>query len=506
MTMASRNVSTGIWILSAGHGLLVADRASAATGTEAGQGVKLVIIAGTVVGALLLGLLLYWFSQRSSRVKFKSAKEKPPTRPPPGLGQEAITPLLFQELSQLAVPVTQRERIAQTVSDIVTKTVQQQTTLVKRELDERYGQIIEEKRRSEVALQRRYDDVLGEKKQTMAVLESIAEGLVVVNNKGEVVMMNPAAEKLLAVDQKERIGKPLMEQLSESQLISLVSGASKEDREITLSAKQDSTKRVLRASNAVITDEDGNAMGMVAVLSDVTRQREVDQVKTDFVSTVSHELRTPIVAMEHALAIVADQLAGPLSEEQQKFVGIVRRNLERLTALINDLLDLSKLEARKMELRLESVEIGSILQSVCGSLEAWAGTKAITITKRLAEGLPKVTVDPARIAQVLTNLIGNAVKFTPKQGRITVEAKLAADRRAIEVSVADTGIGIAKEDLPKLFGKFQQVGQRAASDISGTGLGLALSKDIIELHRGRIWAEGELKKGARFVFTVPLTA
>ena len=208
--------------------------------------------------------------------------------------------------------------------------------------------------------------------------------------------------------------------------------------------------------------------------------------------------------MQHALSILSDEVAGPLAEEQQKFVGLTQRNLQRLNTLINDLLDLSKLEAKKMELRLEPVELGPLIHSVCDSVDAWAQSKAISVSWRLPGSLPKVTCDPGRITQVLTNLLGNAIKFTPKQGRVVVEAKVVDGGQALEVSVTDTGVGIAKDDLPKLFNKFQQVGERSAMDISGTGLGLAISKEIVELHRGRIWAESDSAKGAKFAFTLPL--
>lgn len=492
------------WCLVA-QGLCGADTAAAATSAvDSEAAARTLVIALTVIGALLIGMVLYWFSQRSSQSKFKDSGSDASARAAEiGVDPKALMPTIMAQLNQLAAPADQREHVARTVSDIVSKTLETQVNTVKRDLNERYGQIIEEKRRTEAVLQKKYQDVLREKKQTVSVLESIAEGLVVINNKGEVVMMNPAAERLLAVGQKERLGKPLLENLRDEQLVSLVRG-SNEDQEIILNAKQDSTKRVLRASNAMINDEEGKTVGMVAVLSDVTKQRELEQLKSEFVSKVSHELRTPLVAMQHALSIITDQVAGPLTEEQQKFAALIHRNLQRLNALINDLLDLSKLEARKMELRIESGSIGPAVLAVCDSLDAWAKTKSLTLTKRLPDDLPAVPFDQSRITQVLTNLVGNAIKFTPKQGRITVEAKLQPDAQAIEVSVTDTGVGIAKDDLPKLFSKFQQVGERSSTDMGGTGLGLAIAKEIVELHHGRIWAESDAARGARFAFTLPL--
>ncbi|MBI4597926.1 MAG: PAS domain-containing protein [Candidatus Omnitrophica bacterium] len=466
------------------------------------------IVAGVAAIALVIGVLLYRYSQRSSREQFEGEGERsgggaassatlPPTQ---------LAPVILEQLKQLPGSSQQRQRVARTVTDIVQRAMDDHVGTVKRDLTHHYGRQLEETKRTASALQRKYQETLQEKKQTSAVLESIAEGLVVINNKGDVVMMNSAAERLLSVRQKDRIGRPLQEGLGDEQLLSLVQGNRNDGaQEIVLDAKQESTKRVLRASHAMITDENGKTVGMLAMLSDVTKQREIEQLKSDFVSTVSHELRTPLVAMRHALSILTDQVAGPLNGEQQNFAGIIQRNLDRLNTLINDLLDLSKLEARKMALRPETASISAIVAQVAESLEPWAGTKAISLVRRVPEGLPNVVCDPNRMTQVLTNLVGNAIKFTPNQGRVTIEVKLIPEERMLEVSVADTGIGITPEDLPKLFSKFQQVGgERAGSDMSGTGLGLVIAKEIVELHQGRIWAESDGKQGSRFLFAIPL--
>lgn len=463
---------------------------------------RTLIIGGTVGVALIIGLILYQFSLRSSRVQFKSgqAGSSDEGDQPAGVPQN-VSPAILREISRLAGPSHRQQQVARAVSEIVMQTVEQQVNVAKQEFTQRASQLAQEHRRETAVLERKYHQTLTEKKQTSAVLESIAEGLVVVNSKGNVVMMNPAAEKLLGVKPGERIGKSISVGLREEQLVSMVQSTETGEREIVLSAKQDSTKKVLRASNAVVSDENGNTVGMVAVLSDVTKQRELDEMKSDFVSKVSHELRTPIVAMRHSLSILIDQIAGPLSEEQQKFLDISQRNLDRLSHLINDLLDLSKLEAKKMELRLSEAPIAPVIRSVVDTMGPWAQSKGITLAVHLPDGLPDTVMDAGRLTQVITNLIGNAIKFTPSQGKVTVEAKPSGGA-FVEVSISDTGVGIAPEDIPKLFNKFQQVGERSSSDISGTGLGLAISKEIIDLHRGRIWAESQ-SQGARFVFTVP---
>ncbi len=459
-----------------------------------------IIIVATVLLAPLIGWVLYHFSRRTSQTQFQpgaaSSAARTTTDP------NTFTPLITAQLKQLPGTQQQREQVARSVSDLMSRSLDQRVHTVKQEMKEQYEHVIEEKRRSETILQQKFQEVLTEKKQTTSVLESIAEGLVVINNKGEVVMMNPAAERLLAVKSQDRIGRPLMEQQSDEQLIALVQ-RDNENREIVLNAKQDSTKRVLRASNAVINDEDGKTVGMVSVLSDVTKQRELDQLKADFLAKVSHELRNPLVAMRHALLILSDRVAGPITEEQLKFVTLVQNNLEQLNQLINDLLDLGKLEAQKEDLKLERAALGPVIDGVCESFEAWAKSKSITLGKRVSE-LPLLPFDQRRVRQVLVNLIGNAIKFTPNQGRVIVEARTVPASGAIEVSVSDNGVAISTADLPKLFNKFQQVGERAATDMGGTGLGLAIAKEIVELHHGRIWAESDGQQGARFAFLLPL--
>jgi len=502
----TQTVLRGLALIWTGE-LLMAPWAFAAPETLAETGAKNVIVALTVVIALLIGILLYQYAQRTAKTQFKREGATGATRRTPLVNDPKILmPAILEQLQQLPGSAQQRSRVARTVSDIVTQTLEEHVSVVKRELSEQYEQTIEEKRRTEALLQRKYQETLTEQKQTVAILESVAEGLVVVNNKGEVVMMNPAAERLLAVKQEDRIGKPLLETLGDEQLVSLVQDAKDGNREIIIRAKQEQIKRVLRASNAMITDEDGSTIGMVAVLSDVTRQRELEELKSEFVSKVSHDLRTPIVAMRHALSILIDQVTGPLSDEQQKFLEIVQRNLEQLTTLIDDLLDLSKLEAKKITLNLKPSSLTEVVNMVCQSLEAWAQSKSITLSKRLPERLPNVMCDPDQIRRVLTNLIGNAIKFTPKQGRVTIDVKHDVAQHTITLSVADTGVGILAEDIPKLFQKFQQVGERTHTDIAGTGLGLAIAKEIVELHHGRIWAESDGKQGASFTFSLPVAA
>jgi len=469
----------------------------AATPDEGIGSGNLMIFGATAVVAVVIGLILYRMARSERELKGERIERKSSYRGP-------LTSVIAEQIDSLPGSIKDREGVAGTILNMVNKEIEKKTEAVKEELGQRYGKMIEHEKLERVAIQKKYNQTISEKKQTESVLRSVAEGLVVVNDKGDVVLMNPAAEKLLDVKKEEKIGKPVLEDVKDEQLISLVKGTSVGEKEIVVSSKKVDTKKILRSSTAVIEDENGKTVGMVAVLSDITKQRELDGIKSDFVSNVSHELRTPIVAIQKSLSVILEGTAGPLTTPQEKFLSTAKRNLERLNRLINDLLDLSKLEAKKMTVKLEPSSIEKIIDETCETLDTWAKTKAITIEKIIQQGIPQVPIDSLRIMQVLTNIIGNAIKFTPNNGRVIVEAKFRENSSEIEVNITDTGVGIAKEELPKVFDKFQQVGERSWTDIGGTGLGLSIAKEIIELHKGKIWVESEKGQGAKFTFTLPM--
>ena len=217
-------------------------------------------------------------------------------------------------------------------------------------------------------------------------------------------------------------------------------------------------------------------------------------MKSDFVSLVSHELRTPLVAIKGAADNLLDGLAGELNATQRDCLVLSKRNIDRLNRLISDLLDISRIEAGKVQLNKQPVDAASIVRDVVGLFQASAKEKNITLELLLPEGLPLVTIDADKINQVLTNLVGNALKFTPAQGKITIKAFRVEN--FLQVEVGDTGIGIPQQDLERVFDKFYQVDRnKSFTSIKGTGLGLPISKGIVERHGGKIWAESERRTG-----------
>ena len=461
----------------------------------------------TVIVSIAIALWLFNLTKLSTRAitVADDKRKKQEYSASSVLSDESMRHAIFEEVNEIVDSQPPRQETIKKISDVFSRELEKRINLNTQELNKKYETIIKMGKESEEIALKKYKRVVSDKEQTEAVIRSIAEGLVVVDAQGKVIMMNPAAEKLLGVSKKDKVGKALLENLKEEQLVSLVKGTEdKEEREIELVSQRDETKKVLRSSSAVIENENGQTIGMVSVLSDITKQKELDQLKDGFVANVSHELRTPLVAMDKSLSLILNKSAGEISPTQEQFLSIAQRNLKRLSLLINDLLDLSKLEAGKMELKHQPSSIEKIIEESVEGLNTWATTKSIEIMKKIQEGLPQVNVDPNRIIQVLNNLIGNAIKFTPNNGNITVEANFQKEKEEIEISVRDTGTGIPKENLPKIFNKFFQVSERLPSDVSGTGIGLSIAKEIVELHGGRIWVESKEGQGAKFIFALPL--
>jgi len=411
---------------------------------------------------------------------------------------------IYQELKILSGSVKNQKKTAMAISNLLEVKMEEKVTIVKKELTEKFGKLIDEKSQAAAEVQKKFQKTLGEKKKTEAIVRSVASGVVVVNNNGEVMLMNPAAEKLLNTTKEEKIGKPLTEGAKKEQLFSMAKSTSLSgETDIEIDGQED-TKKILRSSSAVIEDENGQTVGMVMVLNDVTKQKELEEIKTEFISNVTHELRNPIGAIKQSISVILEETAGPLTEPQKKFLSNAKRNLERLGCLIDDILDLAKLEAKNMEINPQPMTIETPIDEVCETLDTWTKNKEISLIKNIQSNLPHVYFDPDRMTQVLMNIVSNAIKFTPKGGSITISAKLSEKKDQVEIDIADTGVGIPKNDLPKIFGRFQQASNKSSGDKSGTGLGLTIAQEIIHLHKGKITVDSEENKGTTFTFTLPL--
>src|SRR5262245_47103037 len=234
------------------------------------------------------------------------------------------------------------------------------------------------------------------------------------------------------------------------------------------------------------------------------RLKELDCLKSDFVSNVSHELRTPLTAIKGAVDLLLREVPGPLNENQTHHLSRVRSNTQHLAGLINDLFDLSKIEEGKIELDAGRVSLGGLLHEVMETVKPMAAEKSVLLEVDVPEPLVLVWADRDKVTQVLMNLIGNAIKFTPSDGKIGVST--ANDRRGwVRVSIRDGGPGVPASEQEEIFEKFYQVTQDGGPKPKGTGLGLAISKSLVELHGGTIWVESQEGRGSTFSFTLPVS-
>lgn len=227
------------------------------------------------------------------------------------------------------------------------------------------------------------------------------------------------------------------------------------------------------------------------------------EMQKEFTSTVSHELRTPLASIKTAIDLVVKKTLGEINADQEEVLGRAKKNVDRLKRLIDDILDLTKMEAGKLSMNFAMGDVNRLIQEVADSQKDVAQSRGLVIKTEFDQQIPQVPIDQDRIVQVLNNLVGNALKFT-KEGGITVKTQNKSQENHIVVSVIDTGKGIAEEDLAKLFQKFQQIESSVENEEGGTGLGLAISKEIIFSHGGKIWAESKLGEGTAFNFVLPV--
>lgn len=369
-------------------------------------------------------------------------------------------------------------------------------------IDRFKGELDDAVKEATIELENEKDVIQHEKERVENIVEDSASGIITVDENCNVVMVNPEAEKVIGAKLKDRVGRPVWDGIKEGQMVTLARDLKGVQTSAVEIKGEDDIKRTIKASNAVIHDTYDKMVGIFSVLSDVTKYKELEQMKRDFAANVTHELRTPLVATKQAIGNML-LLAENLNEDQKKMLQIAHRNTERLSRLINDILDFSKIDAGKMILRQEMVETAPFLKEIVGSLKPFADSNGITLDIKMPNVLPSLFVDKDRITQVFVNLLSNAIKFTNKGGSAQVEA-IGVKNEFLQMAVIDTGRGIDKKDAERIFEKFVQVGAKDATAVRGTGLGLAITKSIVELHNGKIWVESELGKGSKFFVTLPI--
>jgi len=352
-------------------------------------------------------------------------------------------------------------------------------------------------------LREKIGDLEEEQAKATAVLDAMVEGVIATDGHDHIILINERARALFGLGRARAERRPLLEVirnvdlhdvLGESRIAPVGTVVS---REIKLA---EPLERVLQV-HAVPLRFTGEARGVVMVLHDITELRRLEQVRTEFVANVSHELRTPLTAIHGYLETLLD---GALEEPEnaRKFLEIVFRHTERLGRLTDDLTDLSNIELGRISLRLEPTAVSDVADSVLAIIAPRAVAGRVSVEAKLPAGLPEVVVDRDRLAQILINLVDNAVNYTPKGGHVRVEGRVA-ERGMVEVTVRDTGVGIPKADLPRLTERFYRVDKARSRDLGGTGLGLAIVKHLVLAHGGELDIDSELWKGTTVRFTLP---
>jgi len=344
-----------------------------------------------------------------------------------------------------------------------------------------------------------------------SILTSIADGVVVNDAEGRTILVNPAAECILDTPGERLAGQDYRALFS-------VFGAQGKDEVITamevlLSASTSGVHkafkmaleidgRIVHAHLSPVRTQRGDFLGVVTILRDITKEVEADRAKSEFVSNVSHELRTPMTAIKGYTDLLYAGAVGSINDEQAQFLGVIKNNADRLTALINDLLDISRVETGRVRFEPRSLQIGDVVSDVANALAIQAEAKHQTLTYEVVGGMPDIMGDRDRLNQVLTNLVGNAIRYTP-EGR-EIEVRVYPVEGAVRVDVRDTGIGIAPEDLGRIFERFYRADHPMVQEVGGTGLGLSIVKMFVEMHGGRVWVESELDRGSTFTFVLPV--
>jgi PAS domain S-box-containing protein len=334
--------------------------------------------------------------------------------------------------------------------------------------------------------------IQSEKRTLGTILRETNEAVLVVDDQGQLLLCNRSARRAFGLNERDVIGSPLDEVLSHQDLLDLLARhrlvKAPEQTEVTLD-----DGRTLDASISII-----NGVGRAIVMHDITHLKEVDRIKSEFVSAISHDIRTPLTTVQGYIDLLPR--AGSLSEQQKEFIARMQRSLSAVSDLVGDLLDISRIETGS-DLEMDTAELDVIIKQAVLELSPQFEAKEHDVQVHVPPTLSPIVGHPRRLRQVITNLLGNAVKYTPPRGKITVEA--SEGDHHILIAVRDNGLGIPVADQPYVFDKFFRVELPETRDIPGTGLGLAIVKSVVEKHGGRVWVDSEPGQGSTFTLLLP---
>ena len=347
--------------------------------------------------------------------------------------------------------------------------------------------------------------------KSQAILESVADGVMVTDQTGEIILFNAAAERTLGLTREQALGRPASE-------LSGLYGAGAETwaqtierwRADPLSYTGEFLSEQIEVEDRIISVHVSPVLhgreylGLVSVFRDITREVMADRIKSEFVARVSHELRTPMTSIKGYADLLLMGAAGEVTAEQRRFLETIKNNADRLSLLVNDLLDISRIEQGRIELDIQPIDLRELMRDVLDTFEGRMNQEGrnLTLQAEFDDDLPTIEADYGRITQVVTNLVGNAYQYTPDEGRVTV--RVSREDGGVQIDVEDTGIGIPAADLDRIFERFYRgESHPIVFGTAGTGLGLSIVQQIVEMHNGRVWVESEEGVGSTFHVWLP---
>lgn len=352
-----------------------------------------------------------------------------------------------------------------------------------------YRYVSEQSERLSLTVQQREEEA----SKSMAILQSIGDGVIVGDRLGRIRLINPAAEQILGINAEVFLGRALAD----------LPGALQDNSDSTNRLHQIVIgERTMRAHFAPVVSSKEEWLGSVVVYHDITREVLADKLKSEFVATASHELRTPLTSIRGYVDMLRLGTFGTLNEAQRDFLKIIKNNVSRLVQLVDELLDMSRAEAGETRLRREEVDVAEMLREVTQGLYGQFNEREVNLTLDIPESLPPVQADRQRLQQILVNLVGNACKYTPPGGQVDVFLRNGGGE--VQIDIRDTGVGITAEAQPHIFTPFYRADNPLRDEVGGTGLGLSITRKLVELHGGRIWFESDEGRGSTFSFTLPV--
>lgn len=416
----------------------------------------------------------------------------------------AVTLSILASIQFTRSIVEPAERLTETVRNIGRGRLDLKTDILTNdefgELSREFNKMTERLRRFEAM---NIEKILTEKQKAETIVENISDGIIVCDKQNQILLINEAARKLLKIDDKNVEGLSC-EIINDDRIRSIILNPRLDDyqKQPYILFKDGEKEIYVRPRVSEIPLPGGEKLGTVLILQDVTQFKLLDKMKSEFMATVSHEFRTPLTSINMSIDILRQGIVGKLTPEQEELVQAAKQDSERLTKLVRELLELSKLESGKIQLKEELISINDVIEDIIKPLYLPFKEKGVELILNLDKTIPKFVGDFRQFSWVVSNLVNNALRYTPEGG--VVEIQSHTKNNYIFVNVRDTGKGIPAENLDKIFDKFVQLKESMESTPGSVGLGLSIAKEIVEMYGGNIWAESELGRGSVFTFSIPI--